>query len=329
MAKGGISPAVGGSFSPRLSPRPKYPPAALVARRAFWIYVRDMVLGVALTACLYPLYQAAFGALGLSERYFYAAVLSASHTGSYVIFNGSLYLLEQLGMLQQYKLTRKDAEIPTPALIKQLLTEAAVNQLLVAPVIAALLFSAAKHFGMPSVGSALPDVPTMLVMFAGAHAFNDVGFYFTHRLLHHPKLYARFHKQHHQFRGSVGAAAEFAGPVEVLLSNQIPTAGFLLLWGAHPLIQSVWIVLRLFQTYEVHSGYDFRHTTLGKLGVTANGMAYHDHHHTVNMGNFGSEHMDWLMGTMDYWVRDGEEDGYVSKRLGQGAAQEAPAKKVK
>lgn len=328
MAKGGISPAVGGSFSPRLNPRPKYPPASQVARRAAWIYLRDMVLGVVLTACLSPLYQAAYGAFSWGERYFYAAVLSVAHTGSFVIFNGGLALLEQFGMLQQYKLTRKDAEIPTPALMKQLLTEAAVNQLLVAPIMATFLFSLATYFGMPSVGNALPDVRTMMIMFAGAHAFNDVGFYFTHRLLHHPKLYARFHKQHHQFRGSVGAAAEFAGPVEVLLSNQIPTAGFLLLWGAHPLIQSVWIVLRLFQTYEVHSGYDFRNSLLGKLGITANGMAYHDHHHTVNMGNFGTEHMDWLMGTMDYWVRDGEEDGYVSKRLGPGAAHEAPAAKV-
>ena len=144
--------------------------------------------------------------------------------------------------------------------------------------------------------------------------------------MHCRLLYARFHKQHHAFRGSVGAAAEFANPVEVVISNQIPTVGLMLGVGAHPLLQSVWLILRLTQTYEVHSGYAFDDTWIGRLGITANGMAFHDHHHTVNMGNFGAEHMDWLFGTMDYYVRDGEEKGYFEKRL--QAAAGANGKKV-
>jgi|AntAceMinimDraft_5_1070358.scaffolds.fasta_scaffold200021_2 hypothetical protein len=44
----------------------------------------------------------------------------------------------------------------------------------------------------------------------------------------------------------------------------------------------------------------------------------------VNMGCFGAEHMDWLFGTMDYWVRDGGEQGYLEKR-GVHAATEKEA----
>ena len=51
----------------------------------------------------------------------------------------------------------------------------------------------------------------------------------------------------------------------------------------------MWIVLRLTQTYEAHSGYDFSHTWLGFLGVTSNESAHHDHHHTTNLGNFGAQ----------------------------------------
>ena len=46
-------------------------------------------------------------------------------------------------------------------------------------------------------------------------------------------------------------AAEFAHPVEVILSNQVPTVGLVLGLGAHPLVQLAWIALRLAQTYEV------------------------------------------------------------------------------
>ena len=35
-----------------------------------------------------------------------------------------------------------------------------------------------------------------------------VGFYWTHRILHHPSLYKTFHKPHHTFTGTIGFAAE-------------------------------------------------------------------------------------------------------------------------
>ena len=44
--------------------------------------------------------------------------------------------------------------------------------------------------------------------------FLEPAFYFAHRALHHPALYARFHKQHHEYKGSVGFAAEYATLVE-------------------------------------------------------------------------------------------------------------------
>ena len=77
----------------------------------------------------------------------------------------------------------------------------------------------------------------------------------------------------------------------------------LLAIGAHPLVQGVWLVLRLTQTYEVHSGYDFSESLVGKLGLTANESSFHDHHHTYNVGNFGAEHTDWLFGATTIGTR--------------------------
>jgi sterol desaturase/sphingolipid hydroxylase (fatty acid hydroxylase superfamily) len=40
--------------------------------------------------------------------------------------------------------------------------------------------------------------------------FLEFGFYWAHRFLHHPLLYARLHKQHHEYKGPIGFAAEYA-----------------------------------------------------------------------------------------------------------------------
>jgi len=151
-----------------------------------------------------------------------------------------------------------------------------------------------------------------------AHSFNDWGFYWAHRMFHSPKLYSRFHKQHHAFKGTVGPAAEYAGDVETIVANYIPSVGGLVIIGAHPIVQASWLVLRLWQTFEAHSGYVFDGLWLKKVGVVS-GSCFHDHHHTVNLGNFGAPHMDWLFGTMDHWVRDGCDEGYLQKRFTDGA----------
>merc|ERR1712224_449646 len=104
--------------------------------------------------------------------------------------------------------------------------------------------------GMPEVAAPLPTRHSIAMSMVIAHLFNDWGFYFAHRAFHHPWLYARFHKQHHTFQGTTGIAAEFASPVESILANQGPTMGGMLLFGRHPVLVIVWLLLRLQQTYE-------------------------------------------------------------------------------
>ena len=56
-----------------------------------------------------------------------------------------------------------------------------------------------------------------------AHWFNDVFFYWTHRLFHSSAVYPVFHKKHHTYTGSISIAAEYAHPVESIVSNIFPT----------------------------------------------------------------------------------------------------------
>jgi len=112
----------------------------------------------------------------------------------------------------------------------------------------------------------------------------------------------RFHKQHHEFKGTNGFAAEYSHPLE-------QTEGYFssglapLLMGVHTQVWLVWLGWRLWATYERHSGYSFANSFLGKLGLMhGHGALYHDLHHTEGTGNFGSSLDIWdvLAGTRVY-----------------------------
>ncbi len=48
----------------------------------------------------------------------------------------------------------------------------------------------------------------------GCQVFLEASFYWVHRALHHPALYKQIHKQHHEYKGTIGFATEYATPAE-------------------------------------------------------------------------------------------------------------------
>ena len=205
--------------------------------------------------------------------------------------------------------------VPSKDLLMHLCLEQAISHLIVGPTVA--------YFGYPIVFQKflsdwdvpIPSFIDSMTAFAIFFLTNDVLFYWVHRLLHTKILYQRVHKQHHEFRGSVGYAAEYAHFVEGIVANQLPTvAGIFVLSSCHPLLFFVWIALRLQETYECHSGYCFFLTTVRPLDMLL-GKSYqcvfHDFHHTYNQGHYGAFWLDWLFGTMDQYQRIGGYDGYL------------------
>lgn len=132
----------------------------------------------------------------------------------------------------------------------------------------------------------LPAWRTILLQLAFYFVVEDFAFYWIHRLLHTPWLYKNVHVVHHRHSAPFGIAAEYAHPFEVVFLGLATFAGPLLV-PPHLITLYAWIVARMLQTVECHSGYDFP-WSLNRWCPLYGGAEFHDHHHRIHSGNYAS-----------------------------------------
>lgn len=125
----------------------------------------------------------------------------------------------------------------------------------------------------------------------------DFLFYWSHRAFHRPSLYKKIHRRHHEFVTPSAIAALYAHPLEFIIANSIPSiAGPLILCAigvpVHVGVLWAWLFIRIVETLDGHSGYDFRLWFPHKLIYGAGSRAHDDHHSKFN-GNFASFFSHW------------------------------------
>jgi len=131
-------------------------------------------------------------------------------------------------------------------------------------------------------GRQLPTFQWVLFELTVFILIDELGFYYSHRLLHSRLLYRRVHKWHHEWTSPIAIAAIYAHPLEYMLSNIGPLLLGVLVMGSHMATTWLWFCLAIFNTINSHSGYhlpffpspeahDFHHQTFtqcfGMLGV--------------------------------------------------------------
>ncbi|KAL0264205.1 C-4 sterol methyl oxidase [Diplodia seriata] len=169
----------------------------------------------------------------------------------------------------------------------------------------------AQFFGLET-SVPFPSPLKMAYQIAIFFVLEDTWHYWTHRAMHvFPTLYKNIHKIHHHYSAPFGLAAEYASPIEVLILG-LGTVGSPILYCAitkdlHILTMYVWIVARLFQAIDAHSGYEFPWSLHHFLPFWA-GADHHDTHHERFIGNYASSFRWW-----DY-VLDTESGPEAAKR---------------
>jgi sterol desaturase/sphingolipid hydroxylase (fatty acid hydroxylase superfamily) len=230
--------------------------------------------------------------------------------GSWLVLHGTFwglnlifYIIYHFDLFKTYKV--QPGKWPEPELVKRALKGLIVQALFTDPLAGYfLLYPGFIFFGM-DMRAPVPDAWTILKQFALFIVINDTIFYWSHRLLHHPAIYKYVHKKHHEFKVTIGIAAMYAHPLEVILSNTLPTVGGALLVGAHPVVWFLWLWLRMVETVDAHSGYQLPFSPFHLLASVQGGAERHDFHHSHNVGNFGSFFIfwDWIMGTDEAYRR--------------------------
>jgi len=144
--------------------------------------------------------------------------------------------------------------------------------------------------GNPYKVEDLPSPLQFLVHFILSALIEEFGFYYSHRLAHHPSIYKYIHKKHHEFTAPIAITAVYAHWLEHIVSNMSPILLGPLILGSHTIFIWFWISLAIISTLNAHSGYHLPFYLSSEQ---------HDYHHskgfTQNFGTLGI--LDWFHGT--------------------------------
>lgn len=129
---------------------------------------------------------------------------------------------------------------------------------------------------------------------------HDAYFYWSHRLMHHRRLFRRFHRIHHLSHNPTPWAAYAFGPLEALVHAGIfPLA--VILMPIHPFAFATFMGWQILNNVLGHTGYEFYPRGLMKTGLKLflNTPTNHAMHHEKMRGNYGLYFNIWdrLMGT--------------------------------
>lgn len=108
---------------------------------------------------------------------------------------------------------------PPRSLVEKAAKQALFDQLIMQRPLLWFSYDLFTWIGAPSLTSSLPSLTTVLLHFVFFLFSCDTLTYWAHRLLHHPKLYATFHKQHHEFHANHPLASAYFHFVDDLLTG--------------------------------------------------------------------------------------------------------------
>lgn len=228
-----------------------------------------------------------------NEGHFYFFTVYGLHQSCFIICNLVMLVIYKSRVFECYK-TFKDAwpwdenYSEWKNMLVKTFKYLFVNQCIVLPL---SLFS--YYYFNTSANSVLyEDLPDLKTLFLHLGIFlvcEDFTFYWAHRILHIKSIYPYIHKIHHQYRLVVGISTEYCHPFEYVVANLLASSSGALLMGknTHLFTYYIWVFIRICETTDGHSGYEFPWSPYRLLAFSA-GQEYHNYHHLNFDGNYGS-----------------------------------------
>ncbi|XP_061755081.1 fatty acid hydroxylase domain-containing protein 2 isoform X2 [Nerophis ophidion] len=172
-------------------------------------------------------------------------------------FNALLLLVDTTGrpaFITRYRVQVDKNNPVDPAKLRQALKTVLFNHLFISGPMVVVAYHLTSWRGDPC-GPQLPTFHWALIELAFFSILEEVFFYYSHRLFHHPSLYKHFHKQHHEWTAPIGVVATYAHPLEHLFSNLLPVVIGPVVLGSHVSTTCMWYCIALVSTTISHCGY--------------------------------------------------------------------------
>lgn len=176
----------------------------------------------------------------------------------YWIFGG-LFVLMDLTLKPEF-LRRYKVQVNTnePVDKRQLINAIRVivfNQIVVGVPLTLVGYYLKSLKGFPENFRDVPEFSRVLVDLAVCILVDEIGFYYSHRLVHNKFLYKHIHKQHHEWQSPIAITALYCHPLEHALSNLLPVAAGTIIMQSHTSVAWLWFALASVTTLNNHSGY--------------------------------------------------------------------------
>lgn len=140
----------------------------------------------------------------------------------------------------------------------------------------------------------------------GLALFHDAYFYWTHRAMHHPKLFRHFHAVHHRSINPTPFTAYSFNPAEAAV-NFLAVPLYCALVPTHDVATMIYMWLMIVRNALGHCGYELmpKGWTRNPFLNWSTTITHHDMHHERMTGNYGlyftwwdkwmgTEHADYL-----------------------------------
>lgn len=212
---------------------------------------------------------------------------SASHLVWYALLAGGVWLFFYVLFRARFRTRRVARHEPRPRQVRREIVCSLRSIGIFGLVAAAVVYAAYSGWTRLYIGNEhgwgwfVMSIPLMI-------AVHDTYFYWTHRLMHHPRLYRRLHYVHHRSTSPTPWAAYAFSPGEALIQAGIgPLIVFTI--PVHPAAFGLFMGWQIAFNVFGHCGYEifparFLHS---RAGLLLNSVTHHALHHEKFRANYG------------------------------------------